>query len=77
VLMAVTTLLTIKLSPAPAADKSGRFWQNVFLIFVAIAFFLLFYTFPSGMVLYWTMANILHLLQQFIVESVHKTEKVI
>ncbi|MHB8138217.1 MAG: membrane protein insertase YidC [Smithellaceae bacterium] len=72
VLMAVTTLLTIKLSPAPAADKSGRFWQNVFLIFVAIAFFLLFYTFPSGMVLYWTMANILHLLQQFIVESMHK-----
>jgi YidC/Oxa1 family membrane protein insertase len=76
VLMAVTTLLTIKLSPAPAADKSGRFWQNIFLIFVAIAFFLLFYTFPSGMVLYWTMANVLHLLQQFIVESVHKkTEK--
>lgn len=77
VLMAVTTLLTIKLSPAPAADKSGRFWQNVFLIFVAIAFFLLFYTFPSGMVLYWTMANILHLLQQFIVESVQKTEEAI
>jgi len=72
VLMAVTTLLTIKLSPAPAADKSGRFGQNVFLISVAIAFFLLFYTFPSGMVLYWTMANVLHLLQQFIVESVHK-----
>ena len=77
VLMAITTLLTIKMSPAPAVDKSGRFWQNFFLIFVAIAFFLLFYTFPSGMVLYWTMANVLHLLQQIIVESVHKTEEVI
>jgi membrane protein insertase Oxa1/YidC/SpoIIIJ len=24
-------------------------------------FFLLFYTFPAGMVLYWTMNNLLHL----------------
>lgn len=66
--MAVTTLLTIKIAPAPAADKSGRFWQNIILIFVAIGFFMLFYTFPSGMVLYWSMANVLHLLQQLIVE---------
>jgi len=69
VFMAVTTLLTIKMAPAPAADKSGRLGQNIFLTFVTVAFFLLFYTFPSGMVLYWTMANVLHLLQQFIVEN--------
>ena len=68
VLMAATTLLTIKMAPAPAADKSGGVGQNIFLIIVAISFFLLFYSFPSGMVLYWTMANVLHLLQQLIVE---------
>lgn len=68
VFMAVTTLLTIKLSPAPVADSSRRLGQNIFLIIVSIGFFILFYTFPSGMVLYWTMANILHLLQQLIVE---------
>jgi len=70
VFMAVTTLLTIKLSPVPAADDTSRFWQNIFLTLVAVAFFLLFYSFPSGMVLYWTTANILHLLQQFVVETV-------
>ena len=64
VLMAATTLLTIKMSPAPAADKSSGTRQNIFLAVVAIGFFLLFYSFPSGMVLYWTMANVLHLLQQ-------------
>jgi len=63
VLMAVTTLLTIKLSPAPAATAADRRRQNLFLGFLAVAFFLLFYPFPSGMVLYWTVANILHIAQ--------------
>jgi len=71
VLMAVTTLLTIKMSPAPAADNSQRRLQSFFLIFIAITFFLIFYAFPSGMVLYWTMANLLHLIQQTIVEKIH------
>jgi membrane protein insertase Oxa1/YidC/SpoIIIJ len=30
---------------------------------MAIAFFLLFYPFPSGMVLYWCVANLLHIVQ--------------
>lgn len=64
VLMAATTLLTIKISPAPSAGKAERTRQNIFLVALAAAFFLLFYPFPSGMVLYWTMANVLHLLQQ-------------
>jgi len=66
VLMALTTLATIKLSPAPASSDAERRRQNVFLTLMAVAFFLLFYPFPSGMVLYWTMANVLHILQAWL-----------
>lgn len=34
------------------------------LILMAAAFFILFYPFPAAMVLYWTMANVWHLVQQ-------------
>jgi len=60
--MALTTLLTIKHSPAPAADEKAAWKQNLMLVGLTIGFFVLFYTFPSGMVLYWTAANVLHLL---------------
>ncbi len=63
VLMALTTLASIRLSPAPAASPAERRRQNIFLWLLAIAFFLLFYPFPSGMVLYWIMANLLYILQ--------------
>lgn len=68
-LMAITTLLTIKLSPAPAADESSQRRNVFFQVLMTLGFLLLFYPFPAGMVLYWTMANVLHLLQQFVVES--------
>jgi len=61
VLMAVTTMLSIKLAPAPASDQQSAFRQNIMMVLITIGFFLLFYPFPSGMVLYWTMANLLHL----------------
>ena len=38
------------------------------LYFMAAAFFVLFYTFPAAMVLYWALANILHMVQQQIIE---------
>jgi len=63
-LMAFTTLLTIRLSPAPAADASAQRRQTFFQVLMALGFLLLFYPFPAGMVLYWTMANVLHLAQQ-------------
>jgi YidC/Oxa1 family membrane protein insertase len=63
VLMAVSTLASIRLSPAPAASPAEKRRQNLFLWFLAGAFFLLFYPFPSGMVLYWIMANVLYIVQ--------------
>lgn len=64
VLMALSTLLSIKFSPASAGTAKEAFRQHFFLWLMALVFFLLFYSFPSGMVLYWTMANILQFIHQ-------------
>jgi len=61
VLMSLTNLLSIKLSSANSTYNKSDIKQNIGLGLMTIAFFLLFYSFPSGMVLYWTMANLLHL----------------
>jgi len=67
-LMTATNLISIKISQ-PRAEGNGKSFKNsLFLAFVAVAFFLLFYSFPSGMVLYWTMANVLQVIHQVIVE---------
>lgn len=68
-LLAVSTFLTIKLSPAPTAEDKLFNFQNIFLIMMAISFFFVFYSFPSGMVLYWTIANVLHVMQYKIATS--------
>ncbi len=61
VLMTITNLLTIKLNSLTTDDNKNNFSQNLILILSAVGFFMLFYSFPSGMVLYWTVANFLNL----------------
>jgi YidC/Oxa1 family membrane protein insertase len=51
---------------APVAETTK---QKRNLYFMAIAFFVLFYPFPSSMVLYWATANLLQLIQQLIAEN--------
>jgi YidC/Oxa1 family membrane protein insertase len=64
VLMSLTTLLSIKLNPAPASDEKSSLRQSLTTGLMGLGFFLLFYSFPSGMVLYWTVANILQVAHQ-------------
>jgi len=66
-LMTVVSLMALRLSPPPAADGAARRRQNLGLIVMALVFLVLFYPFPSGMVLYWTAANLLHIGQQWLV----------
>ena len=61
VLMSLTNLLSIKISSVNSHDGKPHVGQNISLGIMTLGFFLLFYSFPSGMVLYWTMANVLHL----------------
>ncbi|QQZ42191.1 membrane protein insertase YidC [Pseudomonas sp. SK3(2021)] len=64
VLMALTTLLSIKLNPTPVSDGKSGHRQAAMSGLMGLGFFLLFYSFPSGMVLYWTVANILQVVHQ-------------
>lgn len=61
-LMAFSTLLTIRLLPSPGQN-------TLFLVLMAAGFLLLFYPFPSGMVLYWTAANVLQIFQQMLMKK--------
>jgi YidC/Oxa1 family membrane protein insertase len=67
VLMAVSTLAAIGMSSPPAEDAGAKKRRTMMLVLMALGFFVLFYPFPAGMVLYWTMANVLHTMQQGVV----------
>ena len=68
-LMAAVSLVAFKFSPAPVSDEKEQNTQNLFLILMTLIFFVLFYSFPAGMVLYWTFANIFQVLHQKILTS--------
>lgn len=69
VLMSLTTLLSIKLNPVPVPDGKSALRQRLSTVLMGVGFFLLFYSFPSGMVLYWTVANILQVAHQKIAKA--------
>jgi membrane protein insertase Oxa1/YidC/SpoIIIJ len=60
-LMTGVTLLTSWLQADPVLTPGLQSKQRRRLYLMAAAFFLLFYTFPAAMVLYWTTNNVLHL----------------
>ncbi len=62
-LMTGITVLTSWLQIDPSLTPTLVRKQRGRLFLMAGAFFLLFYTFPAGMVLYWTTNNVLHLLK--------------
>ncbi len=62
-LMTGLTLLASWLQRDPASPEALQRAQRLRLYLMAAAFFVLFYTFPAGMVLYWTTNNLLHLLK--------------
>lgn len=48
--------------PALTPQMHKRQYRN--LVIMAVAFFLLFYTFPAGMVLYWTTNNLISIIKE-------------
>ena len=61
VLMTAFTLLAARLQEDPSLSATLRGSQRLRLYGMAALFFVLLYTFPAGMVLYWTTNNLLHL----------------
>jgi len=66
VLYAISAFLQVKLNPTPSADPAQQRMMQI----MPIAFSVMFVFFPSGLVLYWLVNNILSIGQQWRMNSV-------
>ena len=62
-MMGVSMVLQQRLTPSPTADAQQRQMMSM----MSIMFVVLFYGFPSGLVLYWFVSNLLGIAQQLLV----------
>jgi len=70
VLMGITMLIQQKLNPAPPDPMQAKV-----MMFLPILFTGLFWNFPAGLVLYWTVNNTLTILQQWYITRKYNDEK--
>ncbi len=62
VLMTATSLVQVALQPTPADPMQARM-----MWIMPLAFSVMFFVFPSGLVLYWLTNNLLTILQQWFI----------
>jgi YidC/Oxa1 family membrane protein insertase len=65
VVMAITSFIQVKLSPAPTDPVQAKV-----MMIMPVAFSVMFLFFPAGLVLYWLVNNVLSILQQWRINSV-------
>jgi YidC/Oxa1 family membrane protein insertase len=70
VIYAITAYLQVKLSPTPISDPV----QAKVMQFMPVAFSIMFLFFPSGLVLYWLINNLLQIAQQWHVNRMLERE---
>ena len=63
IMTAITLLSSFLLKDSQASLQESKN-QKIKLYLMSLGFLILFYPFPAAMVMYWTMANLLQLLQQ-------------
>ena len=64
VLYAISMYITTKLNPAPADPMQAKM-----MLFMPLAFSVMFLFFPSGLVLYWVVNNVLSIGQQWVINN--------
>lgn len=62
VIYAVSMFITTKLNPAPADPMQAKV-----MMFMPLVFSVMFFFFPSGLVLYWVVNNVLSIGQQWVI----------
>jgi YidC/Oxa1 family membrane protein insertase len=62
VLYAISMFLTQKMNPAPADPVQAKM-----MMFMPLAFSVMFFFFPSGLVLYWVVNNLISMAQQYVI----------
>ena len=70
VLMAVSMFIQTRLNPTPPDPIQAKV-----MMFMPIAFSVMFFFFPSGLVLYWVVNNVLSITQQYVITRNLKTGK--
>ena len=70
ILMGITMLIQQKLNPAPPDPMQAKM-----MMFLPVLLTGLFWNFPSGLVLYWTVNNTLTILQQWYITRKDSSEK--
>jgi YidC/Oxa1 family membrane protein insertase len=73
-LMVATQFFFTKFTQSPDASQQGGQMKMFTYIMPVLMFFLLYET-PSGLVLYWTIQNILSVFQQLYINSVNRRKK--
>jgi len=69
-LMAGSMYIQQKMSPPPADPMQAKV-----MMFMPLAFSVMFFFFPSGLVLYWIVNNVLSIVQQWWITKQHETAK--
>ncbi|MFZ6645444.1 membrane protein insertase YidC [Undibacterium sp. TJN25] len=64
VVYAISMFIQTKLNPAPADPVQAKM-----MMFMPLAFSVMFFFFPSGLVLYWVVNNVLSIAQQWIINN--------
>ena len=64
VIYAISMYITTKLNPAPADPMQAKM-----MLFMPLAFSVMFFFFPSGLVLYWVVNNVLSIGQQWVINN--------
>ncbi|MBF0338092.1 MAG: membrane protein insertase YidC [Nitrospirae bacterium] len=64
IIMGITMLIQQKMTPTSMDPM-----QNKIMMFMPIVFTFMFLSFPSGLVLYWLVSNILSIIQQFYINK--------
>ena len=64
IIMAVTQVLTSKVSAQPSTDPQQQQMQRMMIYFMPIFMLFIFYSMPAGLVLYWLISNLWQVMQQ-------------
>lgn len=70
ILYAGSMFITQKLSPQPADPMQAKM-----MLFMPLAFSVMFVFFPSGLVLYWVVNNLVSIAQQWVITKKYETAK--
>jgi YidC/Oxa1 family membrane protein insertase len=71
ILMGVSMFVQQKMTPVMGDPRQAKM-----MLFMPVIFTFMFFNLPAGLVLYWTLSNVLQIVQQKYMERMGKTEKV-